>query len=53
MSEHYSKNKELVQTQDTKPEAQNPAMLVKTPKLPVKVEFAQDQSEQQKPQDKE
>lgn len=49
MSENNT-TKEPINTKETRPETQNPAMLVKAPKLPVKVEFSQDQSEQQNPQ---
>lgn len=50
MSNDNSTNKEQVHTQEASPAPQNPAMLVKTPSLPVKTEFSQDNSKKDKPE---
>lgn len=44
MNDNTSKGTDK-QQQETTPVSPNPAMLVKTPKLPIKVEFSQDQSQ--------
>ena len=51
MSDNNSTDKEqIIHTKDTAPSPQNPAMLVKTPSLPVKTEFSQDESLKKKPE---
>jgi hypothetical protein len=44
MSENQTTdNNDYLHIKSAKPKGQNPAMLVKTPKLPIKIEFAEDQ----------